>query len=132
MIIRLTVAVLLAGGAMLAQQPNGAAINPPWTSGDVINVDELSKIVQAKANAPLLLQVGFALQYKSKHIPGAIYAGPGREDAGLAELKKAVANVPEGSPDCPVLRMLSVGSLPQHEAGVHSAARTGVREGPGG
>ena len=95
MTLRLPFAILFAAGAMIAQQPNGAAINPPWTSADVLNIDDLSKIVQAKSNAPVLLQVGFAIQYKSKHIPGAIYAGPGREDAGLAELKKAVANVPK-------------------------------------
>jgi thiosulfate/3-mercaptopyruvate sulfurtransferase len=95
MTLRLPFAILFAAGAMIAQQPNGAAINPPWTSADVLNIDDLSKIVQTKSNAPLLLQVGFAIQYKSKHIPGAVYAGPGREDAGLAELKKAVANVPK-------------------------------------
>ncbi len=95
MTLRLPVALLLAAGASFAQQPNGAAINPPWTTGDVIHVDDLSKIVQTKSTAPLLLQVGFAIQYKSKHSPGAIYAGPGREEAGLAELRKAVADVPK-------------------------------------
>ncbi len=95
MTLRLPVALLLAAGATFAQQPNGAAINPPWTSADVLNVADLSKIVQSKSTAPLLLQVGFAIQYKSKHIPGAVYAGPGREEAGLAELKHAVANVPK-------------------------------------
>lgn len=61
----------------------------------MIRVDELAKMVQAKSNAPLVVQVGFLVQFNSKHIPGAIHAGPGREDAGLAELKKAVANVPK-------------------------------------
>lgn len=95
MIMRFPVALLLAAGAIFAQQPNGAAINPPWPTTDVIHVDDLSKIVQAKSAEPLLLQVGFEYQYKSKHIPGAIYAGPGREEGGLAILKKAVANVPK-------------------------------------
>jgi len=95
MIQRLPVAVIVAAAAMFAQQPNGAGVNSPWTPGEVMHIDDLSKIVQTKSVAPLLLQVGFAIQYKSKHIPGAIYAGPGREDAGLAELKKAVANVPK-------------------------------------
>jgi thiosulfate/3-mercaptopyruvate sulfurtransferase len=95
MTMRLPVALLLTAGAIFAQQPNGAAINPPWTSADVIHVDDLSKIVQSKSASPLLLQVGFAIQYKSKHIPGAIFAGPGREETGLAELKKAVADVPK-------------------------------------
>ena len=31
--------------------------------------------------------------YKSKHIPGSVYAGPGSKEAGLDDLKKAVAGV---------------------------------------
>jgi hypothetical protein len=95
MIPRVIFATLLPA-VMFAQQPNGAGINPPWTAADVIHVDDLAKIVQAKEkNAPVLLQVGFTVQFDSKHIPGAVHAGPGREEAGLAELKKAVANVPK-------------------------------------
>jgi 3-mercaptopyruvate sulfurtransferase SseA len=95
MTMRLPLATLFATAAMFAQQPNGAAINPPWSSAEVIQVTGLSDMIKAKSDAPLLLQVGFAIQFKSKHVPGAIYAGPGREDAGLAELKKAVAGVPK-------------------------------------
>jgi len=87
-------AVLFTLGVLLAQQPDGAAINPPWTSGEVIHTDDLAKMT-AKKQAPHLYQVGFAVMYKSKHIPGSVYAGPGRTDEGLAELKKAVADVPK-------------------------------------
>ena len=69
MTMRLPVAILLASTALFAQQPNGAAINPPWTSADVIHVDDL-KNCPGENRRPLLLQVGFAIQYKSKHIPG--------------------------------------------------------------
>ena len=44
-----------------------------------------------------MYQVGFAVMYKGKHVPGSIYAGPGRTEEGLAELKKAVAGVAKGS-----------------------------------
>jgi len=90
-----TAALVFASAALWAQQPNGAAINPPWTAAEVIHVDDLAKIVQMKSGAPLLLQVGFLVQFDSKHIPGAIHAGPGREESGIAELKKAVAGVPK-------------------------------------
>jgi thiosulfate/3-mercaptopyruvate sulfurtransferase len=86
-------AVLFTFGILMAQQPDGAAFNPPWTPGEVIQTSELATMV-AKKIAPHVYQVGFAQLYKSKHIPGSIYAGPGRSDEGLAELKKAVANVP--------------------------------------
>ena len=79
---------------MFAQQPNGAGVNPPWSKAEVIHADDLAKIVHAKSDA-LLVQVGFLVQFNSKHIPGAVHAGPGREEAGIAELKKAVANVPK-------------------------------------
>lgn len=93
--MRLPVAVLFTTAALFAQQPNGAGVNPPWTSAQVLHVDDLAKLVPVKANGPLLLQVGFAVQFNSKHIPGAIHAGPAREDTGLAELRKAVAGVPK-------------------------------------
>ncbi len=95
MTTRLPFAILLTGSAMFAQQPNGAGVNSPWSAAELIHVADLQRIVQAKSNAPLLLQVGFLVQFDSKHIPGAIHAGPGREEAGLAELKKAVAGVPK-------------------------------------
>ncbi len=46
-------------------------------------------------NQPVVLQVGFSQLYKSKHVPGAIYAGPAMNEEGIAALKKAVVNVPK-------------------------------------
>jgi len=80
---------------MIAQQPNGAAVNPPWTAAQVIHTDDLAKQIQNKADAPAVFQVGFNALYKSKHVPGSVYAGPGNKEEGLAELKKAVADVPK-------------------------------------
>jgi thiosulfate/3-mercaptopyruvate sulfurtransferase len=93
MIQRLPFAVMLAVAVMLAQEPNGAAVNPPWPAAEVIHAEDLAKQVQSKANAPAVFQVGFAALYKSKHVPASVYAGPGNKDEGLAELKKAVAGV---------------------------------------
>jgi thiosulfate/3-mercaptopyruvate sulfurtransferase len=95
MLKRLPFATILAAAAMIAQQPNGAAINPPWTSAEVIHPDDLASQIQNKATAPAVFQVGFAVLFKSKHVPGSVYAGPGNKDEGLADLKKAVADVPK-------------------------------------
>lgn len=79
--------------AMIAQQPNGAGVNSPWTSAEVLAPADLAK--QLKGSDAIILQVGFANLYKVKHIPGSVYAGPGSRDAGIEELKKAVADVPK-------------------------------------
>ncbi len=42
----------------------------------------------------LLIHVGFPVLYRSTHISGSVYAGPGSKEEGLADLKKAVAGQP--------------------------------------
>ena len=88
-------AALGCGTVMFGQQPNGAGVNSPWSQAEVIHVDDLLKAAQSKSNRPEILQVGFAIQYKGRHVPGAIYAGPGSSEEGLAGLKKAVAGIPK-------------------------------------
>jgi hypothetical protein len=45
---------------------------------------------------PTILQVGPNVLYRSKHIPGAIYAGPGSTPQGLDILRAAVDKLPRG------------------------------------
>lgn len=82
--------------ALVAQDkaPNGAAINPPWSSAQVVTPADAARQLKSP-NPPQVFQVGFAVMYRSKHIPGSVYAGPGNKDEGLDELKKAVAGVPK-------------------------------------
>jgi thiosulfate/3-mercaptopyruvate sulfurtransferase len=42
---------------------------------------------------PVILQVGFKVMYDEAHIPGALYAGPGSKDDGIAVLKEAAASI---------------------------------------
>src|SRR5215469_14375269 len=42
----------------------------------------------------LVIHVGFPVLYRSAHITGSIFAGPGSKAEGIAELKKAVAGQP--------------------------------------
>jgi thiosulfate/3-mercaptopyruvate sulfurtransferase len=90
--------VLLALGlfatCLVAQQPNGAAIDPPWTPAQVLTPDDFMHMFN-KPPAPAMFHVGVESLYKSKHVPGSIYAGPGRSEAGLELLKKAVAELPK-------------------------------------
>ena len=87
---------LVLSGQQPQQPLNGAAINPPLTSVQVLHAEDLARLVGNKAGTqPAMYNVGFAVLYNSKHIPGSVYAGPGRTDEGLAELKKAVAGLPK-------------------------------------
>lgn len=53
--------------------------------------EELNKILHRGSDKPLVLQVGSRMLFEQAHIPGAEYAGPGSQDAGLNELKNRVA-----------------------------------------
>ena len=48
--------------------------------------------------APPVICVAFPVLYRSKHIAGAIFAGPGSKQEGLDSLKAAVSVLPKDSP----------------------------------
>jgi thiosulfate/3-mercaptopyruvate sulfurtransferase len=48
----------------------------------------------AKGAKPAVFHVGFNVLYRSKHIPGSIYAGPAARPEGLAALRAAVEKLP--------------------------------------
>src|ERR1700683_1104720 len=62
----------------------------PWTSHDLVQPGQIAK----NLNAPLLVHVGFPVLYRSAHITGTQFAGPGSKEEGIADLKKAVAGQP--------------------------------------
>jgi hypothetical protein len=57
----------------------------------LIQPKELAAHLDAK---PVVIQVGPNVLYRSHHIPGALYAGPGSKGEGLALLENAVAKLP--------------------------------------
>ena len=75
-----TPTVLLATALVLAAA-DIALIQPP----------ELAARLSEKA---AIFQVGPNVLYRSKHIPGATFAGPGAKAEGIALLKSAVQNLP--------------------------------------
>jgi thiosulfate/3-mercaptopyruvate sulfurtransferase len=55
---------------------------------------DLAAQLSGGSSRPAIFQVGPNVLYRSKHIPGAIYAGPGSKAEGLDLLKAAVEKLP--------------------------------------
>jgi thiosulfate/3-mercaptopyruvate sulfurtransferase len=55
---------------------------------------ELEAQLAGKGAHPVIFMVGPNVLYRSKHIPGAIYAGPGVMETGLAMLKMEAGKLP--------------------------------------
>ncbi len=111
-------------------RPGWAADNrAPVTSSDLVTAPQLnSQLPAVKAGKIVLIQVGFHMMYKMGHIPGSQYAGAASNAEGLAALKKLVAKSSPQSGDRHLLRMLSVGRLPQHSPRLSSAEGDGILE----
>ena len=59
-----------------------------------IQPSEVAAQLASKDKHATILQVGPNFLYRTKHIPGALYAGPGSRAEGLDLLKKAVEKLP--------------------------------------
>src|SRR5580658_3484498 len=57
---------------------------------DLIQPDQAVKGLKSA----LVIHVGFPVLYRSAHITGTSFAGPGSKEEGIADLKKAVAGQP--------------------------------------
>ncbi|MEO8597244.1 MAG: rhodanese-like domain-containing protein [Candidatus Solibacter sp.] len=55
---------------------------------------EFASRVAGKTAKPAVFMVGPAVLFRSKHIPGSIFAGPGQSPAGLAMLKVELDKLP--------------------------------------
>lgn len=91
----LVAAMAVCMGASLpahAQQANPE----PWKPTQETTPAALAALLTGpSATRPLILQVGFDVLYRSKHIPGSIYAGPASTPEGLKKLRQAVSHVPK-------------------------------------
>jgi rhodanese-related sulfurtransferase len=93
--IRWFVAMLLLIGTSFltgAIGPARAAATDVIPAAALVQPSELA--AELKSAPPAILQVGFSKLYEQAHIPGAIYAGPGRTDEGLANLKAQAEKLP--------------------------------------
>ena len=63
-------------------------------AADTISIDDLARqLGDSTAVRPVLLHVGFAPLFRSGHIPGSRYVGPGNRPGGLARLEQALASI---------------------------------------
>src|ERR1035438_4257480 len=77
-------AAVLAAVVVVASAADLALVQPP----------ELQAQLAGKGARPVIFMVGPNVLYRSKHIPGAIYAGPGVMETGLAVLKMEAGKLP--------------------------------------
>jgi thiosulfate/3-mercaptopyruvate sulfurtransferase len=87
-----------AGAIVLAQMLLSQGSADPWKPSDLLEPAALAGILQsAKSKPPVILAVAFPVLYNNKHLPHAIFAGPGSSPDGIDALKKAVAGLPKDS-----------------------------------
>jgi len=60
----------------------------------VLEPDELVRILSSKGQKPLLIHVGFHVLYLQAHIPNSEYIGPARDPAALAQLRARLKSLP--------------------------------------
>jgi len=94
-IISAALVIFSSASNALAQSSGAPAIVSATTvpSERQIQPAELSKLLASPAGAPLVIQVGSRVFFEQAHIPGAKYAGPGSQAAGIEALEKTVAAV---------------------------------------
>ncbi len=70
----------------------------PWTVAQMTQPSAMvALLANGKGAKPVILQVGFQVLYKSKHIPGSLYAGPASSPEGLQALKQAAGKLPRNA-----------------------------------
>jgi len=65
----------------------------PWTDADLLSPAQFGPTVSAKGPKPPIYYVGFNVLYRGKHIPGAVYAGPGAKPEGIELFKRELRDV---------------------------------------
>ena len=78
------VVVVLAALVVVASAAEPALVQPR----------ELAAQLAGKEAHPAIFMVGPNVLYRSKHIPGSMYAGPGVMETGMAVLKMEAAKLP--------------------------------------
>ena len=67
----------------------------PWPESASLDPADLAKTLRSAAKKPPIICVAFPVLYRSRHITGAVLAGPGNRSDGIEALKKAVAALPK-------------------------------------
>ena len=103
--MRTGMAVVVIALASMVGQAQFAAPAPgaPAAAGSALSIPQaqllqpeaLNRLLAAAgAEKPLVLQIGSHVLFAQAHIPGAEYAGPGSQPAGLEALESRVTSLP--------------------------------------
>jgi len=102
--LRALILLLAVSGALLfevrpALRGDTSASPDPWTKAEVVTPAQVAaELRSGTARKTKTVCVGFDFMYRSAHIPGAIYLGPGREAAGIERLKTWAASTRKNEP----------------------------------
>ena len=58
---------------------------------------ELNNLLKSNSEKPVIFQVGPRIFYSQSHIPGAKFAGPGNQQAGMQLLEASVKDLPRST-----------------------------------
>jgi thiosulfate/3-mercaptopyruvate sulfurtransferase len=89
--------MLIAGalGLLIPMALISQSTGDPWPASSMLEPPALAKLLAAPAGkAPAIIAVAFPVLYNSKHLPHAVFAGPGSKPEGIEALKKAAAGLP--------------------------------------
>ncbi|HUZ04358.1 MAG TPA: hypothetical protein VMU62_03290 [Acidobacteriaceae bacterium] len=89
------VLVFVSSSQSHTQQANPQQADP-WKSTQMVQPGALAALLAGKhdRSKPVVIQIGFDVLYRSKHISDAIYAGPASTQEGLHRLEAAVSHLP--------------------------------------
>jgi thiosulfate/3-mercaptopyruvate sulfurtransferase len=83
----------------LSPPGSSASIREPWAASQLVTPAALAKELAGQGSKrPRVVCVGFEVLYRGAHIPEAKYAGPTRQDSGLASLRAWAAAIRKNTP----------------------------------
>jgi thiosulfate/3-mercaptopyruvate sulfurtransferase len=85
-------AVLLAAVLAFSQE-----VANPWPESALLEPGDLAKTLSSAGKKPAVICVAFPVLYRTRHITGAVVAGPGNRPEGIDALKKAVVGMAKDS-----------------------------------
>jgi hypothetical protein len=118
----------VCSAGIYAQQPTApnSQISAETTIplAELLEPAELVPMLHASGtDHPLILQVGSHVLYAEAHIAGSQYAGAGGGQGRPSVAARTGQNPEEGSVPRHLLRMLSLGPVSEHSAGISGVAR---------
>ena len=100
-------AVCAGGGSVVVAAAADLALVQP---------QDLAAQLAGKGARPAVFMVGPNVLYRSKHIPGSVFAGPGRNEDGPGDAEGGGGQTAARSRGGGLLRVLPVGPVPERQA----------------